>query len=70
MEAEPEKVVAERSLSKLRYTPMRPKIKKNYSLPPKMSMSLPTISMLDEEDAHICEHEITIERVKEEWQRQ
>ena len=35
-----------------------------------MSASPPTISMSDKEDACICEHEITLERVKEERQRQ
>ena len=38
-----------------------------------MSMSLPTISILNEEDARIHKHEIAITKAKhakEEWQRQ
>ena len=35
-----------------------------------MSASPPTISMLEEEDTQIYKHEIAIERVNKEWQRQ
>ena len=68
-------MMAERSLSKSHYTPMHLINKNNYSFhpPKKISVSLPTISMSDEEDAHICKHKITImkaKHVKEEWQRQ
>ena len=38
-----------------------------------MTVSPSTISMLDEEDTQICEHEIAIAKAKhtkEEWQRQ
>ena len=38
-----------------------------------MSASPPTISMLNEEDAHIHKHKVTLDKAKhakEEWQRQ
>ena len=67
-------MVAERSLPKLCYTLLCSNKQKHLFIPPlKMSASLPTISMLDEEDACIHKHEMAITKTKcakEEMQRQ
>ena len=61
-------------MSKSHYIPMHQKNKKTViHPPPSMSVSPLMISISDEEDAHILEHEVAIERakcMKEERQRQ